>query len=102
MRRLVFRVHCLILVYKTHYEWFATLYRNVQLPFPPFPGLELKDEDWEFTVECVCYNVSEEIFECPVDDRPAVGEKRSSEDLADIIADYVAAGWKPLKGRVAE
>jgi len=98
----MFKIRFLVRIFKTYTEVYAVLHRDLELPFVPYPGLELEDEDWTFSVEDVFYDVGEEIFKCPVDDRPAVNEERSSEDLADIIADYVAAGWRPLKRRVAE
>lgn len=73
------------------------LYRDVQLPCAPYPGLILRGGDWEFAVTEVCYEASEGIFACYTrPDEPRIGEERSVEEMADIVDRYTSAGWQKL------
>ncbi len=92
-----------VVVYKTVYDGITfgsdsvTLKRELLLPFPPFPGLTVEDGEWEDTITEVAWSVGKGIFECYTDSDRAV-RKRSSEEISEVVAEYLEMGWQRRDG----
>ena len=73
----------------------ASFSKKVQLPFAPFPGLELEDLAWKGTrkVDSVTWNVDSEEFSVSLGQQERKG-LRDSAAFKGIMNPYEISGWK--------
>lgn len=73
------------------------LYRDMELPLPPFVGLSICDGDFDMSVTRLNYDARSRRIECW--DKPdkeiyeAQLHRRGHRPLDEIVAEYVSAGW---------
>lgn len=75
------------------------LRRRLELPFAPFIGLELYDNDgdWEAILKEVSWDCQTQMFTCYTDAndeiKHAVRSRQNHRSVAEVVADYVECGW---------
>lgn len=73
------------------------LYRSIEIPFAPFPGLEIHDTDnnFEDTIAQVCCNIEtgEIVAWTPADDASHLSWKKQEEE----IGRWLDWGWEEEK-----
>lgn len=72
--------------------------RMLDLPFMPFPGLEVSSGDWECRVESCWYQHDMAIFSClGVDNKEISNAKSRGQEhraIEEIVAEYLGNGWE--------
>lgn len=71
---------------------------DMELPFPPYPGLRIATEDWECEpLEKVEWAAAEELFKCAVADEFPHRAARRTVDHAALVERALGNGWQPSK-----
>ena len=78
----------------------ALLHRLLDLPFPPFPGLSLVENEWScHPLQAVSWSQGEQCFSCKVEDEYPRFAFDSFLSFDDLLRMSLEAGWeRPLRG----
>jgi hypothetical protein len=78
----------------------ALLDRLLDLPFPPFPGLSLVEDEWScHPRQTVTWSQGEQCFSCRVEDEYPRFAFDSYLSFDDLLRMSLEAGWeRPLRG----
>lgn len=80
------------------------LERYIEIPFPPIPGLYVKDKDWEDQINEVYYDAETHLYEAwvPSDkeiyhrvlhNREGLPEKEREKIMLEKVKDALEIGW---------
>jgi G:T-mismatch repair DNA endonuclease (very short patch repair protein) len=79
------------------------MYRLVEMPFPPFVGMEVSDgDDFDVTVHEVWWHGSKGRYEAFVESDKeiynAMLHREPHRDIKEIVKEWKESGWKEDKG----
>ena len=102
----IFRNQMKVIVKKQIHGCFASastkdviLEREFNLPFTPFPQMNIIDGDWQETISEVVYDVQHECFICHTEPDQELylaqlHNRKPTMTLDEIVADYIDEGWE--------
>ena len=77
---------------------FVTLHRTINLPFPPYPGLQVTLEDWFAVVQSVKWDDINQEFRVRASTDTTISDADqhgiSAPSFKDLIKVWVKYGWK--------
>ena len=74
---------------------YTSLYREIELPFPPFIGLDISDEDWNSgTIEKIRWSMEENRFIAQVKDEFPYSDIDGDYTALMLLNSYEKVGWK--------
>jgi len=66
------------------------LYKEITLPFTPYPGLVLTDDDWEWQIESVSFDLKKTQFFVDLEPCRCIERKEYEETLDELLE----LGWR--------